>query len=463
LTFWRRIVSGIVAAFTKHDPDPELDKEILKLAWPAIAETVLHTFIWVVDTAMVGRLGAQALSAVGLSGSVYWNVLWVFSAIAIGAMAVVARSVGAGDIRRATHAAGQALLISTVLGILFTAGTYFFAPLVFRLGGFEKDVSIMGVEYLRIVGAGSVLLVLTKVGAGILRGAGDTRTPMFVAICGNTINAVGDYVLIFGLLGFPRLGVRGAAIATLVANLAGGILTLIALFHKRSKLPIRVQDLLKVDMPTMKTLVNLSVPAAVEEALTSSARIFSSFMITSLGTVAFAAHQVTLAAESLSFMPGSGFSTASAVLAGQNLGAGRADRARQVTYRSIRYAVIVMGGFALVFFAVPRVIVSFFTGDPEVIVLASTCLRIAGLEQVFIGAADTFRGSLRGAGDTASALRITTIGTWLVRMPVLALIIYGFRLSLPAVWVGICLEWVIRSRLGAKYFARGNWERIELH
>jgi hypothetical protein len=89
-------VSGIVAAFTKHDPDPELDKEILKLAWPAIAEMVLHTFIWVVDTAMVGRLGAQALSAVGLSGSVYWNVLWVFSAIAIGAMAVVARSVGAG-------------------------------------------------------------------------------------------------------------------------------------------------------------------------------------------------------------------------------------------------------------------------------------------------------------------------------------------------------------------------------
>jgi putative MATE family efflux protein len=456
-------VSDISKVFTKQSSDPELDREILKLAWPAIAEMVLHTFIWVVDTAMVGRLGAQALSAVGLSGSVYWNVLWVFSAIAVGAMAIVARSVGAGDTRRAAHAAGQALLISIALGILFTFGTYFSAPLIFGLGGFEKNVSVMGVEYLRIIGAGSVLLVLTKVGAGVLRGAGDTRTPMFVAVVANTINAIGDYVLIFGLMGFPELGVRGAAIATLVANLAGGILTLVALFQKRSRLSIGIGDLLRLDMITIKTLVNLSIPAAVEETLMSTARILSSFMITSLGTVAFAAHQVTIAAESLSFMPGSGFSTASGVLVGQNLGAGRADRARRVAYRSIRYAVIVMGGSALIFFSIPRLIVSFFTNDAEVILLASTCLWIAGLEQVFIGIGDTFRGSLRGAGDTVSALRMTAIGTWLLRVPVVALIIYVFHLSLPAVWVGICFEWVIRAVLGWKYFSRGNWESIELH
>jgi putative MATE family efflux protein len=455
-------VSDISAISAKQSSDSELDREILRLAWPAIAENVLHTFIWVVDTAMVGRLGAQALSAVGLSGSVYWNVLWVFSAIAVGAMAVVARSVGAGDTRRATRAAGQALLISVALGIFFTFGTYFLAPLIFRLGGFENSVSAMGVEYLRIVGAGSLMLVLTKVGAGILRGAGDTRTPMLVAVVANTINAAGDYALIFGVLGFPRLGVKGAAIATLIANLAGGILTLIALFQKRSKLSIRIRDLLRVDMPTVRVLVNLSIPAAVEEAMTSAARILTSFMITSLGTVAFAAHQVTLAAESLSFMPGSGFSTASGVLVGHNLGAGRIDRARRVAYRSIRYAVIVMGGSALVFFSLPRVIVSFFTADAGVMLLASTCLRIAGLEQVFIGIGDTFHGSLRGAGDTGSALKITAIGTWLVRVPVLALIIYVFRFSLPAVWVGICFEWVIRAVLGRKYFARGNWERIEL-
>lgn len=229
-------MSDISTVLAKQSSDPELDREILKLAWPTIAENVLHTFIWVVDAAMVGRLGAQALSAVGLSGSVYWNVLWVFSAIAVGAMAVVARSVGAGDTRRAAHAAGQALLISIALGIFFTLGTYVSAPLIFRLGGFESNVSAMGIEYLRIVGAGSVLLVLTKVGAGVLRGAGDTGTPMFVAVVANTINAVGDYVLIFGLLGFPRLEVKGAAIATLVANLAGGILILVALFQKRSRL-----------------------------------------------------------------------------------------------------------------------------------------------------------------------------------------------------------------------------------
>ena len=100
-------MTDIGAAFTKQSSDPNVDREIIKLALPAIAEMVLHTFIWVVDTAMVGRLGAQALSAVGLSGSVYWNVLWVFSAVSVGAMAVVARSVGAGDTDRATHAAAR--------------------------------------------------------------------------------------------------------------------------------------------------------------------------------------------------------------------------------------------------------------------------------------------------------------------------------------------------------------------
>lgn len=463
LNFLGEIVADITTCLTKQPANAELDREILKLAWPAIAEMMLHTFIWVVDTAMVGRLGAEALSAVGLSGSVYWNVLWIFSSVSIGAMAVVARAVGGNDMSKATHAAGQALLISIVLGILFTIGTYFSAPLIFRLGGFEKDVGVLGIEYFRIVGAGSVLLVLTSVGGGILRGAGDTRTPMFVAAVGNTINAVGDYVLIFGVLGFPRLGVKGAAIATLVANIAGGILTLVALFRKKSKLPLNMQDLKRVDMPTIKTLVNLSVPAAMEEALMSTARILSSFMIASLGTVAFAAHQVTIAAESLSFMPGSGFATASGVLVGQNLGAGETHSARRVTYRSIRFAVIVMGGLAVVFFTVPQVIVRFFTDDVQVMTLASTCLRIAGLEQVFIGIGDTFRGSMRGAGDTVSALKITTIGTWLVRVPVLAFIIYFLRFPLPAVWIGICIEWVIRAALGARYFARGNWERIKLH
>jgi putative MATE family efflux protein len=227
-------------------------------------------------------------------------------------------------------------------------------------------------------------------------------------------------------------------------------------------LSMKIRKLFAIDMNTVKTLVTLSIPAALEETLTSTARILSSFMIASLGTVAFAAHQVTIAAESLSFMPGLGFATASGVLVGQNLGAKKADRARLVTYRAIRYAVMTMGGFAVLFFAVPHIIVSFFTAETEVMLLAATCLRIAGLEQVFIGIADTFRGSLRGAGDTRSALKMTAIGTWVVRIPVIAFIVYVLRLSLAAVWVGICIEWVVRAIVGRIYFSKGNWERIEI-
>lgn len=441
----------------------EIDREIRRLAWPAIAEMVLHMFVWIADTAMVGRLGAQALSAVGLGGNVYWTCTWIFAAIGVGTQAMVARAVGAGDARRAAFSAGQGLLAGFALGAVLAGGAIVAAPWVYRLAGFAQDVSASGSEYMRIVGAGALLFIPLQVGSAILRGSGDTRTPLYITIVTNSVNLVGDYVLIFGVLGFPALGVRGAAIATLVAHITGGLLTLGAVFRRNGAAHLHAGDVLRIDAPTLRNLVRLGVPAGAEEALMNGSRLISSFIIATLGTTAFAANQVTVAAESLSFMPGYGFAVAAGILVGQSLGARRADRAVQVGYRSLRHSVAVMGSVALAFLLIPRLIIGMFTNDPEVIRIASVCLRIAAFEQVFIGITDTLCGSLRGAGDTRTALRITAAGTWLVRMPLVVLATYVFHLGLPAVWVITCLDWAVRSALAARHFRAGRWQEVRVH
>ncbi len=440
----------------------EIDREIRRLAWPAIAEMLLHMFVWIVDTAMVGRLGARALSAVGLGASVYWTSVWIFSALAIGTSVMVARAVGANDARRAAFVAGQGLLVGAALGALVAIGAFAAAPSVYRLARFRPEVSVLGIQYMRIVSVGALPFLLTQVGSGILRGSGDTRTPLHITMVANVINAVGDYVLIFGALGFPKLGTEGAAIATFAAHAVAGILMMAALFRKGNRVRLHVSHLLRVETPVVRVLLKLSVPAAVEEASINGSRTISSFMIATLGTVAFAANQVTVAAESLSFMPGYGFAVVSGILVGQSLGAGRPDRAVRVGRRSMWHAATVMGSVAAVFLLLPQVIVRAFTNDVEVVRIASTCLRIAAFEQVSIGVTDTLCGSLRGAGDTRTALRITAAGTWLVRMPLVVLAIYVLRLSLAAVWVITCLDWATRAALAARHFRAGKWREVTL-
>ncbi len=443
--------------------DAEVDRDVRRLAWPAIGEMVLNMFVWIVDTAMVGHLGAYALSAVGLGGSVYWTAVWVSCAVATGTSAMVARAVGAGDARRASFVAGQGLIAGFALGVVLSLAVLGAAPWFYRLAGFGADVSVDGVAYVRIVAAGAVLFLPTQVGSGILRGHGDTRTPMLVTLVMNSINVVGDYALVFGALGFPALGVRGAATATLAAHSVGGALILIALFAKGGKAALRRSNIARAHWPTLRSLLRLSFPAGLEEALMNGSRTVSSFIIASLGATAFAAHQVTVAAESLSFMPGYGFALASGVLVGQSLGARMPERAMRTGYRAVAHAAAVMGGVGLLFLAAPTIIVRLFTNDAEVVRIASTCLRIAAFEQVAIGVTDTFCGSLRGAGDTRSALRITATGTWLVRIPLTVLAIYVLRLGLPAVWVITCLDWAVRALLSARHFRVGRWREVKLH
>ncbi|HAA90582.1 MAG TPA: MATE family efflux transporter [Peptococcaceae bacterium] len=437
-------------------------KKIIALAWPAILEMLLYMLLDIVDVAFVGRLGPRALAAVGLGAQIYFSVLFVFSAIAAGATALIARAIGAGEKQKAGRVAGQALLLALMIGAGFGLVAFFFAQEIVGLFRFEEEVRQLAAVYLRTAGTPAAFALLLFVASGIFRGAGLTKIPLVIAGITNIVHIGADYVFIFGKLGLPALGVQGAALATAFAQTFGCFLAILLLLTGLTPLRVSPDDFFRLEFGLIGKVVNLSVPAGLEEALISFGAIASSYLLAALGTLAFAAHQVTLVAESLSYMPGYGFAVAATTLVGQSLGAGRPEDACRHAWEAVKLALLVMGGVALIFLFVPELVVQLFASDPEVIGLSALCLRIAAFEQPGIAIDMVLAGALRGAGDTRTPMLITVFSTWFLRLPLFYLAVDVYSFGLPVIWVITVGDWLVRAMLVASCFKRGNWRKIQL-
>lgn len=440
-----------------------MKRKILALAWPAICEMMLYMLLDFVDVAFVGRLGAQALAGVGLGAQIYFSGLFMFSALAAGATALIARSIGAKEYARAGEVARQSLALAFVVGIVISLAAVFFAENLISLFRIEPAVRMIATDYLRTTGCAATFGLVLFISNGIFRGAGMTKIPMLVAVLTNAINIGGDYVLIFGKLGFPAMGAQGAAIATALAQVAGCFTILFLLNFGLTPLRFRLCDLFRRrEGSYLQKIVSLSLPAGCEEVLMSLGRIIGSYMLVGLGTMSFAAHQVALTAESLSYMPGYGFAVATTTLVGQALGAQNASKARQHAWEAARLAIFVMGGISLLFLLFPTGIVRIFARDPGVLVQSAVCLRIAAIEQPGIALDMVLAGALRGAGDTRTPMLITVFSTWFLRIPLIYLAINVFSCGLPVIWGIAVFDWSVRALLVALVFQRGRWQQIRL-
>ncbi len=439
-----------------------LQQTIIKLALPAILENVLHTAVWMMDTAMVGRLSAEALSAVGFGSQLAFTLVNIISAMGIGTSALVARYVGAGQSEKANRVVSQSFLISWVLSLSLVVLNTLLARPFFYSTMKDPSVILMGINYVKIITSGIVFLIPTMVMNAALRGAGNTRLPMVSALVANTINVVGDYVLIFGHFGFPRLEVKGAALATALAQVFGAVITLGYLLLSKDTIRLNLKEALKIDIDVIRQISKLSLPSCLEEFSHSGSRLISSIWIAHLGTVPFAAHQVAVSAESMSFMPGYGFSVAAATLVGQNLGADRPDEAKRSAWVATKYALILMSVVGLLFLLFPRQLMSLFTSVREVEDTAAACIRVAAFEQPTIAIAMALGGALRGAGDTRGTFKIGFICTWIVRLPLIFLIVLVFEKPIIYVWMATAVQFAVQALLMVLRFKQGNWKQIKV-
>lgn len=434
---------------------------VLNLALPAIGEQILAMTVGMVSTYMVGHLGADSLAAVGLANQAVFVAQTVAVAIATGTTALVARQIGANDPNGAQRTLQQSVLAGVVTGVFITLLMVAFSRQTMSFFGAEPAVLEIGRQYLLIAVLSFPLQGLMFVGNGALRGSGDTRTPLYVMMGVNVVNVLVTYSLIEGQFGLPSMGVRGAAIGAAMANTLGGLLLLTILVRGRRHLRLTRNDWAP-DWSVIGRVVNVGLPAGVEQLLMRVGGAVFVKVVATLGTSAVAAHSVAMNVQSMCFMPAFGFGIAATTLVGQALGADRADRARMAVVEALLLclAMLVVLGIGLILWA--PWIIAIFIDDPEVIAMGAPCNRILGYCEPIVAVSIVCSGALRGAGDTRYTMWVMGISMWLLRVPLSFLAAGPLGWGLQGVWIAMAVEMAFRAGAYAWRYRSGAWAKLRI-
>lgn len=444
---------------------------MFSLALPAVGEQLLNTMVGLADVFLVGNLApatsralgydsAAALTAVGLGNQFSWIMMVLFMAVGIGATALVARAVGARDAASLGRIVRQVALLGTVVGVTATALGLLGAGPFLALLNAPQETRAIGAAYIRITALTFLPTALLLAITACLRGAGDTRTPLLLMLVVNTVNVAVTWLLVNGQLGLPALGVTGAALGTTLARGLGGLAAVALMLRGHAGLRL-VLDW-RPDPEMLGRLVRVGLPTAGEQFVFQAALLIFVRFVTDLGATAYAAHNITITIESLSFLPGMGYAAATGALVGQALGARRPDEAGRSAYEGLFQGGLLMsvlGGFMVLF---PAQLVALFTNDPLIVAAATPPLRAAGLVQPALAVSFILLGALRGAGDTRWPLYSRLLTTWVVRLPLTVVVVGWLGGGLPGVWLAMCTDFTLQAIMVLWRFNSGKWRQIEL-
>lgn len=494
-----------IAGEASHEDEPELTPEerkavgrnVFRLAWPAIAENALQTLLGIVDTAVVARLGTAALSGVGASQQLIWVLTTALIAISMGTTVLIARFTGARQGEHANAVLKQSIVLSLLMGLLLFPISFIAHPLLGMLGLTPEAVND-GAAYLSITMTFAVLIVFMFVAGAAMRGAGDTRTPMYVAAFINVLNAFLAVEMVFGgekasgilsgwlngigiplqvpgLSFIPEMGVAGSAWATVIARGIGALILLVLLMRPNGFLQIWRGGSWLPNFELIGRMMRIGIPSAVEQMLMSLGILVYSFIVIGMGELIFATSRLALNAVFLSQMPGFGFSMAATTLVGQSLGAKRPRRAVLGSQLATRSALVWMTVMGVVFFFFGEAILRIFTDDPRLLTLGADALKVIAFSQPFLAYAFVVAGSLRGAGDVKYPMWVTTLTVWAVRLPTGAFLglpevcipftnvcIPGLGLGLQGIYAALIVEAGLRAVLFVRRFNEGKWKTMRV-
>src|SRR5918994_1931571 len=448
--------------------EPMTQRRVLKLATPIIGENLLQTMVGAVDTFMVARLGAAAVAGVGIGFELVFFIISILSAIDIGATVLVSQAIGAGQQKRANQLARQAIVWGVLIAIPVSIVMFVAAPTLIGLCGAEPDVTVAATTYLQVTAATSIALFLSFVCGAVLRGAGDSRTPLQAAVLANIVNIIVAYVLIFGHLGLPALGVAGSALGAASGRSLGAAYMLVRMAQGRKVISLKGGWGWSPRLVTARQLFTLGIPAATEQVLSSGAFMVLVGVVSLIGTHALAAQQITFTALSLAFLPAFGFSIAATALVGQSIGARVPADAGKASRIALRWAFIWMGIGGVLTFVFSERVIGVFSSDPAVIEAGTAALRSLSVALPFWALWFVSSGSLRGSGDTRTPLFIGASTMWLTVL-IAWIAVRWFDAGLGTVWFAFLLTtapasvlmwWVYRRRI--EEFEQGRREIPDL-
>ena len=431
-------------------------KTVLLLAWPAILEQVMQTMVSYVDMAMVGSMGVNAAASVTVNTSLLWMINGIISGPATGFSVLTATAVGRKDPEKVKKIMRQAVIAMLLLGLVMLLLIEGLAQFFAKIMGAEPEIIPDAKAYLMIIGFGIPFQILLAVCSGIVRGMGDTKTPMIYNITFNLINIVLNYLLIYPvgnvkLMGFSvktigmGLGVRGAALGTTGGAVIVGVLMLRVLFSKRREISIAMKEDYRVDKPIMRQMLNLSLPLVFERISISFGQTLTAALATGLGTAALTAHQLANTGESMCYMPAFGFGIAVTTLVAQSEGAGREDLKKEYSKFCMVYDLGIMCVMATLMYIFAPQLMGFFIADAAVIKAGAALLRIQAFAEPCLAVNYVATGIMKGEGDTKWPFLIAIIGMWGVRLPLSFLFIKGLGLGLNFLWIAMACDWLCRA------------------
>jgi putative MATE family efflux protein len=438
-----------------------IGRAILLLSVPMILEMMMESLFGIVNVFYVARLGADAIATVGLTESMLTIVFGIAIGLSMATTATVARRTGERDPEGAAVAAVQSIIIGVITSLPLAIAGVAFAPTLLRLMGAEAGVVNTGSNYAAIILGGNVCILLLFLINAIFRGAGDAATAMRSLWLANIVNIILDPCFIFGLGPFPELGVTGSAIATTIGRGSGVAFQLWVLLSGRSRIKVR-REHLRLDPPVMWKLLRISVGGMFQFLVATASWLGLTRIIAIFGSEALAGYTLALRILIFAMLPSWGMSNAAATLVGQNLGAGKPERAE----RSVRLAglsnVIFLGVVALVFVIFTERIIGIFTTDANVVAYGVSALRIVSYGFILYGYGMVMVQAFNGAGDTFTPTVINLSCYWLFQIPLAYTLSIVLKLGASGVFWAIPIAETLLTVLAIIYFRRGRWKAMKV-
>ncbi len=438
-----------------------LNRAIFLLAVPMVLEMVLESLFAVVDVFWVGRLGANAVATVGLTESMLSIVFAVAMGLSLSTTAMVARRIGEKDPEDAAVAGVQAIFLGLIVSLAIGIPCLIWAPNLLRLMGASPEIIAIGSGYTRICLGGSCAVLLLFLNNAIFRGAGDAAIAMRLLWVSNIINLVLDPCLIFGWGPFPRLGVTGAALATFTGRSIGVLYQFYRLMRGTERIRI-LGSQIRLRAAVLGRLLRVSLTGILQFAIAHTSWIGLVRIVSMFGAAALAGYTIGIRIVVFVILPSWGLSNAAATLVGQNLGAGRPERAEKAVWRTGLYNMMFLGAIGVIFIFFSEPIVRLFTHDANVLRLGAACLRIISYGNLGYAYFMVMMQAFNGAGDTITPTIVNFFGFWLFEIPLAYWLSISMGLHSNGVFFSIAIAESSMAVASAILFKRGKWKKQKI-
>ncbi|PKK83534.1 MAG: hypothetical protein CVT49_07840 [candidate division Zixibacteria bacterium HGW-Zixibacteria-1] len=448
-------------AKVEHITDGPILSTILRLAWPVVTAMALEFALNITDYFWVGFLGTPEQDAITTSMIVTWTLFAVSAIIVTGLTAIIARAIGAGKMEDASFYSRQGIIMAISVGLMASVVGFIFTPDVLSFMKASPQVVELGIPYLRIFFIAILILFINDSLGSIFRASGDTKSPTIAFATGTVLNLFLDPLFIFGWGPFPAMGVAGAALATAISVSIASLVFLTLILRGRLDFSLAGLHRTKPHFKAMLKIAKIGIPISLQNIIFVVVYWFIIQIVHHFGDTAGAAMGIGNRMEALSFLTTFGFSMAASTMVGQNLGAGKPDRAARCAWGSVGIVAVITFIVSVFFVTVPEFIAGIFSSDQAAVAIAADYLFILGLSQVFMGIEITLEGAFTGAGNTLPPMLVSIPGS-IARLPLAYLLCFTLDVGINGIWWTLTITSFAKAIVLALWFKKGNWKTKKL-